>query len=244
MKDYSAELTEGHATSVPPMQNESPRMAGKTAREAILANATNREVLALVRERHPNSLMTERGVAAIRCKMKRQHPDLTTSHGASRGRGLTVGAVAEEALLKGATNAEVVATVRARFPQSTVTNATVSSYRNALRKAGVPVLTNWEARAGIVPAAQPTERSRAQRKVPTRTKRGELTIGSVVEKAIRAGATDAEALATVRVAFPSARTTPDSIAFYRSRLRSAGEAVPTSSEIKRSRAVATPDAVC
>lgn len=60
------------------------------------------------------------------------------------------------------------------------------------------------------------------------------SIGEVAEAAIRAGRTNAEALEEVRSRFPEARTSPESVAWYRSRLRKLGEDVPTDVEARRS----------
>ena len=59
------------------------------------------------------------------------------------------------------------------------------------------------------------------------------SIGQVAEAAIRDGRTNAEALEAVRAKFPEARTSPESVAWYRSRLRKAGEDVPTDIEARR-----------
>lgn len=61
------------------------------------------------------------------------------------------------------------------------------------------------------------------------------SIGEVAEAAIRAGRTNAEALEEVRSRFTEARTSPESVAWYRSRLRKLGEDVPTDVEARRSR---------
>lgn len=125
-----------------------------------------------------------------------------------------------------------------------MTKATASSYRTALREAGVRVLTNWEARAGTATVAQPADPASRTSAAPSRPSLGGLTVASVAEEAIRAHATDAEALEAVKAAIPGAQTTPDGIAFYRSRLRKSGEAVPTSSEVKRARAAAMQQPTC
>lgn len=62
-----------------------------------------------------------------------------------------------------------------------------------------------------------------------------LSIGHVAEQAMRAGLTNAEALERVLAQFPEARTSPSSIAWYRVKLRKAGEEVPTDIEARRDR---------
>lgn len=61
------------------------------------------------------------------------------------------------------------------------------------------------------------------------------TIGEVAERAIREGKTNAEALELVRSRFPHARTTPASIAWYRSRLRRDDPKVPTDVQARHAR---------
>lgn len=58
-------------------------------------------------------------------------------------------------------------------------------------------------------------------------------IGQVATEAIRAGATNDEALAAVRAKFPEAKTSAASIRWYRSKLRRDGEDVPTDVEARR-----------
>lgn len=52
-----------------------------------------------------------------------------------------VGAVIREAILAGKTNAEALAAAQAEFPESSTTAATISWYRNDLRKKGHDVPT-------------------------------------------------------------------------------------------------------
>lgn len=61
------------------------------------------------------------------------------------------------------------------------------------------------------------------------------TIGRVAEKAIRDGATNDEALKSVLKAFPHAKTTRDSVAWYRARLRRDDRRVPTDREARERR---------
>lgn len=63
------------------------------------------------------------------------------------------------------------------------------------------------------------------------------SIGQVAEAAMLEGLTNAEALEKVRKAFPKARTSPSSIAWYRVKLRKDGEVVPTDIEARRDRQV-------
>ena len=63
------------------------------------------------------------------------------------------------------------------------------------------------------------------------------TVGEVAEHAIRRGLTNAEALEEVKKAIPAAKTSLDSVSWYRSQLRQRkeGDDVPTDAEIKRQR---------
>tara|TARA_R110002072_G_scaffold93924_3_gene207986 strand:- start:635 stop:970 length:336 start_codon:yes stop_codon:yes gene_type:complete len=58
-------------------------------------------------------------------------------------------------------------------------------------------------------------------------------IGQVAEDAIRKGATNDEALAKVRAKFPQAKTSPASIAWYRSNLRNQDSKVLTDAQARR-----------
>jgi len=59
------------------------------------------------------------------------------------------------------------------------------------------------------------------------------TVGDVAIEAIRAGKTNEEALAAVKAKFPEAKTSMPSINWYRNKLRSEGEKVPTARELKK-----------
>lgn len=57
-------------------------------------------------------------------------------------------------------------------------------------------------------------------------------VGDKAKELIRAGKTNDEVLAGVKEAFPEANTTLASVNWYRNKLRSDGETVPTSRELK------------
>jgi len=59
------------------------------------------------------------------------------------------------------------------------------------------------------------------------------TVGDVAIEAIRAGKTNEEALAIVKAKFPDAKTSMPSINWYRNKIRSEGEKVPTARELKK-----------
>ena len=61
------------------------------------------------------------------------------------------------------------------------------------------------------------------------------TIGKLAEKAIGDGATNDEALQKARAAFPHAKTTRESIAWYRARMRKEDRQVPTDREARERR---------
>lgn len=57
-------------------------------------------------------------------------------------------------------------------------------------------------------------------------------VGDVAIEALRAGKSNEEVLAIVQKKFPDASVSASSIAWYRNKLRSDGEKVPTAREIK------------
>lgn len=91
----------------------------------------------------------------------------------------------------------------------------------------------------VVAEAEETRRkvSDVVRDAVTQTLAGErwLSIGNVAEQAMREGLTNAETLQRVLAQFPEAKTSPSSIAWYRVKLRKAGEDVPTDIEARRDR---------
>lgn len=62
-----------------------------------------------------------------------------------------------------------------------------------------------------------------------------VNVGSVAIAAIRAMKTNEEALAEVKAAFPDSKTSAASINWYRNKLRSEGEEIPTARELKKRR---------
>jgi len=62
------------------------------------------------------------------------------------------------------------------------------------------------------------------------SKRG---VGTAALEAIRAGKTNEETLTIVKAEFPEAKTSLASINWYRNKLRSDGEEVPTARELKK-----------
>lgn len=59
-----------------------------------------------------------------------------------------------------------------------------------------------------------------------------VTVGSIANAALREGKTNEEALAAVQEALPEAKTSLASINWYRNKLRSEGEDVPTARELR------------
>lgn len=90
--------------------------------------------------------------------------------------------------------------------------ACVSFYRRQMKLAGEEVPTSPTARA----------RRADWQGVTERVSKREHTVGWMAEEAIRAGYSNAEALELVREMFPHARTSPASIAWYRSQMRARG----------------------
>lgn len=64
-------------------------------------------------------------------------------------------------------------------------------------------------------------------------KEKKVTIGDVAVEAIRAGKTNQEALEAVKAKFPDAKTTLSSINWYRNKLRSDGEKVPSARDLNK-----------
>lgn len=58
-------------------------------------------------------------------------------------------------------------------------------------------------------------------------------VGTVAIEAIKAGKTNEEALEAVKAEFPDAKTSLASINWYRNKLRSDGEDVPTARDLKK-----------
>jgi hypothetical protein len=58
-------------------------------------------------------------------------------------------------------------------------------------------------------------------------------VGKAALEAIRAGMTNEEALEAVKAEFPEAKTSLPSINWYRNKLRSDGEDIPTARELKK-----------
>lgn len=62
------------------------------------------------------------------------------------------------------------------------------------------------------------------------------SIGQTAKELIRKGLTNQEVLAKIREKFPHGATSPESIAWYRSKMRREGEEIPTDREAKARRA--------
>ena len=73
----------------------------------------------------------------------------------------------------------------------------------------------------------PKTKEDAEPKVP---KRG---VGTAAIEAIRTGQTNEETLNTVMAEFPEAKTTLASVNWYRNKLRTDGEDVPTARDLKK-----------
>lgn len=58
-------------------------------------------------------------------------------------------------------------------------------------------------------------------------------VGDVAKEAIRAGKTNEDALAAVKAEFPEAKTSLASINWYRNKLRTDGEEIPTARELNK-----------
>jgi len=68
---------------------------------------------------------------------------------------------------------------------------------------------------------------------PAETKEKKRGVGNAAIDAIRAGKTNEDALKAVQAEFPDAKTTLASINWYRNKLRSDGEDIPTARDLKK-----------
>lgn len=76
---------------------------------------------------------------------------------------------------------------------------------------------------------------KATSKVPKEKKEKVPGVGDVAIQAIRDGKDNEETLALVQKKFPEAQVSKASIAWYRNKLRSDGEKIPTARDIKKGR---------
>ncbi len=239
MKDYMDSADWNFASATRNRTLGRPLTAeGHTAREAILAGATNKEAVALVREHHPRARMSARSVANIRWALKKLHPDLPSSYYNQAASLRDAVRPAEDAKVGLAADIGTARVAGAGFLAPSVANATVSSYVWAEGAAALLALTERGA------AADPARDSSITTCRCGRRARTSRTVVSVVEEAIRAGATDSEALRAVLATIPYARTNLRSVAIYRSNLRTEGEALPTSSQAEKARAKALRRPAC
>lgn len=79
---------------------------------------------------------------------RRNNGDRKVSNGPKKVKR-TIGSVAEEAIRRGASNADALRAVKKRFPEAGTSLPCMNWYRNKLRKAGEPVptqreLSRWE----------------------------------------------------------------------------------------------------
>lgn len=66
----------------------------------------------------------------------------------------------------------------------------------------------------------------------------DIGVGALIKKKLRAGKDNAEILAVVKDLIPHSRTTAGTVNYYRCGLRSEGEDIKTSREIKKARKLA------
>lgn len=80
-------------------------------------------------------------------------------------KGPGVGEVAKQLILEGKTNEEVLAAVKAQFPDAKTSAASINWYRNKMRSDGVEgVKTSREIKAANKPAKEPKEKKPRGRK--------------------------------------------------------------------------------
>lgn len=78
--------------------------------------------------------------------------------------------------------------------------------------------------------------AKAKKRVTNPAGRKGMGVSAAAYEALRAGATNEEALEAVRAAVPEASTKVASIAWYRNKLRAEGEDVPTARELRAKKA--------
>ncbi len=164
-----------------------------------------------------------------------------------------IGTIIKETLLQDSTNEEVLAAVQFEKPEAKTSTATVSWYRNQMRKAGEPVKTSHEVKRARKEATKkaPTKKAPVKAKAAAKTKavakrRKEVTdektpraIGTIIKEALLQDSTNEEVLAAVQFEKPEAKTSTATVSWYRNQMRKAGEPVKTSHEVKRARKEAT-----
>lgn len=142
---------------------------------------------------------------------------------------LTIANIIRNGLLSAKPAADIVKEVKKAFPDAKTSAATVHNYRNAMRKEGIEVATIRKSKKakGKKPALKSQRRS----------------ITQVIHEALLAGKTNEETVEYVKTEFPSARTSINSVVIQRSKLRKAGNAIPSSWESKKQAKLAQQPAV-
>jgi hypothetical protein len=128
---------------------------------------------------------------------------------------------ATRAFLEGKTNAEVLRLLLEIYPTRKLSMVGIAGRRAELRRRlgedAIAIDANVRRARGETPRFRKTE-----------------GVGVTAEKAIRAGATDEQALQKVLAKHPGASATVGSMSWYRAKLRKQDGAVQTNSEAKRS----------
>lgn len=144
-------------------------------------------------------------------------------------KGPKVKDVAEVAIKQGKTNEEVLAVILKRCPGAKTTLNAVAWYRNDLRKRDKSVPYSREI------SFKRNAKKRGKIKPKVKQRNTSAPIGDAISAALRAGKTNQEVLVIIKKKHPKAKTTLNSIAWYRNDLRNRGEKVPYSWEIEPAR---------
>jgi ribose 5-phosphate isomerase B len=156
-------------------------------------------------------------------KIKPKNTSSTTQRKQAKAKAKTTGVadVIRSGLLIGKTADDIAKDVKKAFPDAKTTAATVHNYRSAMRKEGIEVETVRKKRRTKTKASAKKRTSRKRK------------IQDVVREALLAGKTNDAVVSVVKQEFPQAKTSRNSVAIYRSKLRSENNAIPTNEDAKK-----------
>ena len=130
---------------------------GSVAFEAIREGLTNEQALERVLAEFPHARTTKASIGKYRRMLWSKGEDVPTAAEARAARPAapappnperkTVSSVAMDAIREGRTTRQVIAIVKAQFPEARISKSAVGSYRNRLRRRGEVVPTAQEASA-------------------------------------------------------------------------------------------------
>lgn len=102
-----------------------------------------------------------------------------------------------------------------------------------MAKAAGKTMTEKKAPAKKAPAEKKAPAKKAPaKKAPAEKKERKPGIGALAVELIRSGKTNEQVLEAIQKKFPDSKATIQSVGWYRNKLRSDGEKVPTARELK------------